>query len=518
MADDELDPAFLDLDLPAHASSSLSSLGAEFGGSSPDIGLDDSFEAQLGAGFGAAAATLGDELHFGGETLNGFEELDPARSVHLADSDNDDGDASSCDDDDSAVRTPSRQKRARIRPTPQHQSLAFELASVARPSQRERTLLSELGLEDDNNGKEAGTLDKSDVSESESEGSAGRRTARRGASASVRQRNGLARLDDDRDVSASPRRRSATNGRRAIPTSLEQDADRITLSNLREVEQAGAKRERALEQDLDTAAANLSDSTRDILDFMSRLRIHVGASSSEPPNSTTISTAATTTPPLDYRDRQSVVEDLCSAFLRSLQSSAARRTEQQQDLTVLERELARTEVGWQHALGGLDPLPHDLFDDSAVHAHVDVSSQLAVHDSNGPTRQAWPRPRTDHSTATAGASITSELASLRSTTQSLLSLLASLAEQTQVQSALASEAGRKLRALRTQLGTLKDEAAQVERSEAFVEAYEKAPRTRVQEGTEEESAAARARREVAAVQQRLDSGWITAQKILTSCA
>ncbi|GAA5957063.1 hypothetical protein JCM8115_003946 [Rhodotorula mucilaginosa] len=515
MADDELDPSFLDLDLPAHASSSLSSLGAEFGGSSLDIGLDDSFEAQLGAGFGAAAATLGDELQFGGETLNGFEELDPARSVHLADSDNDDGDASSCDDDDGAVRTPSRQKRARIRPTPQHQSLAFELASVARPSQRERTLLSELGLEDDNNGKEAGTLDKSDVSESESEGSAGRRTARRGASASVRQRNGLARLDDDRDVSASPRRRSATNGRRAIPTSLEQDADRITLSNLRDVEQ-DAERERALEQNLDTAAANLSDSTRDILDFMSRLRIHVGASSSEPPNSTTISTA-TSTLPLDYRDRQAVVEDLCSAFLRSLQSSAAQRTEQQQDLTVLERELARTEVGWQHALGGLDPLPHDLFDDSAVHDHGNGSSQLAVHDSNGPTRQAWPRPRTDHSTATAGASITSELASLRSTTQSLLSLLASLAEQTQVQSALTSDAGRKLRALRTQLGMLKDEAAQVVRSEVFVEAYENARRTRVQEGTEE-SAAARARREVEAVQQRLESGWITAQKILTSCA
>ena len=155
-----------------------------------------------------------------------------------------------------------------------------------------------------------------------------------------------------------------------------------------------------------------------------------------------------------------------------------------------------------------------MFDDYPANEHVDGSSQLAGHDSELP-RPAQPQPRTDPA-ATVGASITSELASLRSTTQSLLAILASLAEQTQVQSALTSDAGRKLRALRTQLGTLKDEASNVERSEAFVEAYEKAPRRRV-EG-KEESAAARARREVAAVQQRLDSGWTTAQKILTSCA
>lgn len=515
MADDEaLDPAFLDLDLPAHALSSLSSLGAEFGGSSLDIDpleQDDSFEAQLGAGFGAA--TLGDELQLGGEALNEFDNLDPdaaaARSVHQSRTLADDDRASSCDD--AAVRTPSRQKRARIRTEPQLQSLAFELASVARP-QRERTLLSELGLEDDDDDDDAGGSETSDVSASESEGPVGGRNAGHGERASLRRQNGLAQLDAVDPVLASPRRRSATNGRRPISTSLEEVADRLTLSNLREVEQ-DAKRERALEQDLEAAAANVSDSTREILDFMSRLRIHVGASSSEPTNSTTISNAAST-PPLDYRDRQSVVEDLCSAFLRSLQSSAARRTEQQQDMTVLERELARSDVGWQHALGGLDPLPHDVFDDYPANEHVDGSSQLAGHDSEL-ARPARPQPRTDPA-ATVGASITSELASLRSTTRSLLSILASLAEQTQVQSALTSDAGRKLRALRTQLGTLKDEASNVERSEAFVEAYEKAPRRRV-EG-KEESAAARARREVAAVQQRLDSGWITAQKILTSCA
>ena len=346
MADDELDPAFLDLDLPAHASSSLSSLGAEFGGSSLDIDpleQDDSFEAQLGAGFGAA--TLGDELHFGGDTLHEFEELDPeaaaTRSVHQSRTLADDvGNASSCDDE--AVRTPSRQKRARMRTERQHHSLAFELASVARPSQRERTLLRELGLEDDDDDDDAGGSETSDVSASESEGSAGGRTAGRGGLASLRRQNGLAELDAvDHDL-ASPRRRSAINGRRPISTSLEELADRVTLSNLGEIEQ-DAKRERALEQDLEAAAANVSDSTRDILDFMSRLRIHVGASSSEPTNSTTISNAASI-PPLDYRDRQSVVEDLCSAFLRSLQSSAARRTEQQQDMTGLERELARSDV------------------------------------------------------------------------------------------------------------------------------------------------------------------------------
>lgn len=512
MADDELDPAFLDLDLPAHASSSL---GAEFSGSSLDIDrLDDSYEAQLGAGF--RDATLGDELQFGGETLDGLEAFDPdaagARSVHLADSDDDGNGASSCDDAD-AVRTPSRQKRARIRTAPQHQSLAFELASVARPS-RERTLLSELGLEDDDD-EEVGGSDKSDISACESEGFLGGRNGGHSARTPLRRQNGLARLDDNHNVLASPRRRTATNGRRAVPSSLEEDADRF-----REVEQ-DAKRERALEQDLEAAAADLSDSTRDILEFMNRLRIHVG-SASEPTNSTTVSTVAST-PPLDYRDRQPVAEDLCSAFLRSLQSSATRQTEQQQDLTVLERELARSDVGWQHALAGLDPLPHDLFDDYPAHDPLgdhllDEAAQVAHYHDPGLARPTRTQDRAD-STATVGASITSELASLRSTTQSLLTILTSLAEQNQVQHALTSDAGRKLRALRTQLAALKDEAAHVERSELFVEAYESArhdPRTR-SEG-KEESAAAMARREVAAVQQRLESGWLTAQKILTSCA
>ncbi|GAA5987465.1 hypothetical protein JCM10908_001966 [Rhodotorula pacifica] len=515
MADDELDPAFLDLDLPTHASSSLSSLGAGFG-SSLDIDNDeDSFEAQLGAGFGSTLENEVEELRLGNGALTPLEELDAdePRSVHHFTSSSSSsrlaeayGNGRHIGSDDeagrNAFRTPSRQKRARVRTERQQQSLASELASVARP-QRERALLRELGLEDvdDDEGSthSDGETDRNSESSCEGDGSPRRMNGNR---------NHL-----ENDLLASARRPRVNGAARHSQATQE----RAAAFALREEEEA-AERERQIEQDLELAAADLTDSSGDILSFMSRLRIQL-SSSDYLETAAPLPRISSGSSPLDYRDRQSVIEDLCSTFLRSLHSSATKRAEQLHDLTLLERDVARTDAGWQGVLAGLDPLPQDLFEDRASAAiGLDdaglPSSELSNH-GDGPASPS--HPTVTSSTLNPAAAIPADLASLRTTTQSLLSLLASLAEQTQVQSALTSESGRKLRALRTQLGTLKDEVGGVERSEAFVRGYEE-KMLRMQTGDKGGSAAERARTEVEEVRRRLDSGWSRAQEILTSCA
>ncbi|GAA5864939.1 hypothetical protein JCM3774_003917 [Rhodotorula dairenensis] len=529
MADNELDPAFLDLELPAHSSTLLlsSSLGVGFGGSSLDINdrlEHDSFEAQLGAGFGTVLDDELGDLHLGPGLLGQLEQLDVdgLRSVHLSSRQGEDGASSSSSDDagPSRMRSRSKQKRARVRTERQHQSLASELASVARPVRRERALLHEFGLEDDD---ERDAIEPSDPSEDDSEGSLGRRSFADAGRRPSRRDDGLAHLPARNQVAASPRRQTARNGVFGSSASLKGELDdSALLAHHREAEQ-DVERIRAVERDLEALAAELSASSGDILAFMSRLNIHVGVSPdhtdrlSEPDNST--AAAAVAHSPFDYRDRQGVVEDLCLAFLRALHSAAAKRSEHSPGLMALEREVARTDSSWQLVLAALDPLPHDLFEDdppdnrAGKHRNIDA---VVVTDDNNLASRSPPQRSVDPSTL-ARDSATTELALLRSTTQSLLSTLASVAEQTQVQSALTSDAGRKLRALRTQLGTLRDEVGGVERSAAFVEAYE-ARQQSPAHPTGGDSAAVRARREVEEVQRRLDLGWIKAQAILTGCA
>lgn len=521
MADDELDPAFLDIDLPAHSSTSpLSSLAAGFAGSSLDIDQyeNDSFEAQLGAGFGAVLADELEELRCSPGSLGGLVDLDEdgSRRVHLAWREGDDGASSSDDAVPSRTRTQSKRTGAR-KPTERHlQSLASELASVTRPERRERTLLRELGLDDDA-GRDA--TEPSDLSEGDSDGSLARLTSANVPRRPSRRADGFARSYVRDRVAASPRRRPAKNGATEMPASLEDEIATPTMSDCRREAGDDAKRESTVE--LEAIAAELTASTGASETFMGRLRTHVGASpehtdrTSEPDISTTATAATMPHSSLDYRDRQGIIEDLCSNFLRTLQSSISQRTEQQPGLAVLEREIARTDGGWQHALARLDPLPQDLFEaETPPHRDGDdhVGATATAEHGDRDCAASSPQGQSVDLSILAGARVTSELALLRSTTDSLLSILASLAEQTQEQSALASDTGRKLRAFRTQLGTLRDEIVGVERSEAFVEAYE------ARQSSRGDTAGARARREVHEVQQRLDSGWIQAQAILTGCA
>ncbi|GAA6013772.1 hypothetical protein JCM11491_005093 [Sporobolomyces phaffii] len=149
-------------------------------------------------------------------------------------------------------------------------------------------------------------------------------------------------------------------------------------------------------------------------------------------------------------DRQPVVETLASSLVKALYSAAKNRATDARDVTEFERILNRNEPGWEAILADLEPLPLPHDDD-------DDDDDLVPSDS-------------------VPASLATEFGQLRALTETILSALASVSDVAQVQSALASEAGRKLRALRAQAVTARDELVALDHSEAFVRDFEERAR------------------------------------------
>ncbi|GAA5999774.1 uncharacterized protein JCM10292_003739 [Rhodotorula paludigena] len=521
MADDELDPAFLDFDSPAHGSSSL---GAGFGSSLDNDDDDLAFgssahdELELGSGFGSA---LGAEL----DRPNELAELEGAH--------------------DSPVHEPATPARRRGNGSTMSEagagaqlSLAAELASAARP-ERHRDLLNELGLggSDDDDGAQDGEEYSDD--EAGSTGMLG--------SGFGQANGGLgARAGAVDPFSASPRRAPSRQIRTrpssaSLAHSMHPSRGGVPSSD---DEEAEVRTQEQVEAALREATASLDDSVQTITAFLAHLRHHVTAeinssahTSSTPATSLPVPNgfphpSSSASPPLDYTDRQPVVESISSTLVRRLHDLAKQRESQLRELTEVERVFARNEGGWRAVLADLDPLDFDDDEspidgvESARKGANGVGSQLPpdapIPASPLPTSDfppAAPRPRRA-SPSTALTVAQSSLSSLRSETASLLSSLSSIADLTQVQSALASDAGRKLRALKTQATALRDELAALERSEEFVRAYEEKEeppvfaQARAGGSRAEGPHAARARREVDVVRQTLDEGWKRAQSIL----
>ncbi|BGO92569.1 hypothetical protein NBRC10512_000491 [Rhodotorula toruloides] len=500
MADDELDPAFLDLDSHAHALDSLDSLGPGFGSSLDP--LDD----ELGDGFGRA---LGNELDALDGVEDGRNDLDGAgRSRHssrtastleLVEDDED-------EDGGSRFSTPQR-RRQRAPNAPQ--SLAFELASAARP-QRHRDLMKELGLDDeDGQGLEGSSSDDEGGASSEMD----EREARQGPSSSASPSATAS------DPFASPRR-PQSRLHFDTPASSAPNSSNMsrtgTLDGNDEVEEDNLAKEAEIDAALEEASASLTDSIAAATSFLDHLRQHTTSSETQPSTAATPSSLSSapsgTAPPVDYTDRQPRVESLAQSVLRNVVDLAQQREAQVRELTEAERVFARTDAGWKAVLADLEPLDLEEEDPSTTHgSEADSAATLPNGDqledgtrSDQPSHLA-PLP------PSLSAQALSELASLRTLTASLLSALSSLSDITQMQSALASDAGRKLRALKAQVGGVKDDLLAIERSEAFVQAFEK------REGTERCGGrySARARGELVEVERRLDEGWRKAQEILT---
>ncbi|BGP56368.1 hypothetical protein JCM8202_000356 [Rhodotorula sphaerocarpa] len=523
MSDDELDPAFADLDLPAPGGSSLASFAGDFGSSLDADDDDDKHgDSALYEAHGDtldAALDSDDELgsrrslgqRLGGEDL---EDLGYPRCVHtdhsggrnFADSPYDD-ERSSDDELGSAFRTPSRQQRARGRAERQQQSLASELASVGRP-RREQNLLRELGL-DDGDGSLAEELDSGGHNSAASGSDASDRGDEAGASRRPRP-------SSDRNT-VSPTRKSRNSSRILVSSSVHLNAGPPDEEQNSVAEEQEVEKEHSIERNVASAAQELSHSASDIDAFLKRLRDHSAsfdpASNLDPSTARNPPGADPSRPQADAaraRDRQTVVEDLAATLLRSLQSSATRRVDEVREMTGLERDLGRA---GPLALAQVDAMPLGPLNTGDVAQDTTASS---TEDDAARAATEAPAP----STSSALSNATAELSQLRETTQSLLSLLASLAEQSQVQSALSSDAGRKLRALRTQLATLKDEHDNLRRSEDFVRHYE----ARYQAGREGDAArdrgasSAQVRADVEEIRDRLEGGWRRAREMLVISA
>ncbi|GAA5962425.1 hypothetical protein JCM21900_003781, partial [Sporobolomyces salmonicolor] len=116
--------------------------------------------------------------------------------------------------------------------------------------------------------------------------------------------------------------------------------------------------------------------------------------------------------------------------------------------------------------------------------------------------------------ASLSTSTSHELTDLRRLTSSLLSALSSISDVAQVQSALTSESGRKLRALRQQVVAVREDLTSLERSEAFVREYEAGVAREGGPGKGKGRYAERARREMEGAQKELEDGWRRAQRVL----
>ena len=538
--DDELDPAFLDLDLPSpHASTS--SLGAGFGstldhddldsldshGHTHALDLDLDLELDLGTDYDGAGLPA---------SLDGLPDPHSPPSTpprrrgcsKLAVA----GAAGAADGGGGGL------------------SLADELASAARP-QRQRDLMRELGLGSDSGEEEyedeerttgASSRDgysSGDEGEMRNGGDALGAGFGRAAGAIVADPFGGSPKRCASSLGRSPRARPSTSSLTSYtlggstPDDLDAEADEAAQQD--EVDAALREAEMSLEQSMQATSA-----------FLAHLRQHVTAevdphaalnassSAAAADDEPLAPSTALPAPPLDYTDRQPVVEAHASTLVRRLYELAKQRESQLRELGEMERVLGRTEPGWRAALAELEPLEfsddeaEDEGDERGETSGVEEDPPAAPKPSaNGerptsplplaldaPSPAPPPRSRPPPASSLALSRAHADLSSLRSLTTSLLSALSSISDITQVQSALASDAGRKLRALKAQAGTLRDELGAVERSEAFVEAFEGRAAAEGRGALGKGRAAESARREVEGVRETLEEGWRRAQSLL----
>ncbi|GAA6040256.1 hypothetical protein JCM8097_009386 [Rhodosporidiobolus ruineniae] len=558
---DDLDPAFLDLDLPSSSAHhpSLDSLGAGFGTALDndldldlhhhDHGLD---ELELGGGFGSALQ--GELGEFGEEDGGGAGTANTHGSLNFHDQ------LASSNGSGSEYKTPRRRKGSGASSLALGGqgaggggglSLAAELASASGPpGGRTRDLMRELGIEED--GDEEDEEDERDeASEEEDEEERLERQLFASHSGGGAATHGV----DDPFAAAGARRSSGTASPRRPGSRLLRTKPSTASFNPSRADSPDEDVEQGMSQEeldaaLAEAAAAIEDSVGSTGAFLAHLRQHVTVEVDPsstvaapppppPPASTTLEVPAPSAlstslnrsashssspapePPLEsYTDRQPLLEALSSSLLKQLYAAAAVREAQTRELTELERLAARTEPGWRAVLGGLEPL--ELSEDEEEQEDAEGRGAEGAPDGQLPPDAALPAspfldapsspppPPPPSQPSPAASAPHLSLLDLRHTTSSLLSALSSLSEHTQVSSALSSDAARKLRALRQQVAGVQGEVEERGRAEAFVAAYEAREEERGGRGTYAE----RARREVEGARRALEEGWSRAQSVL----
>ncbi|GAA5827428.1 hypothetical protein JCM11251_003810 [Rhodosporidiobolus azoricus] len=551
---DELDPLFLDLDVSSHSNGLGDSLGAGFGNQLDEFDNDhrSSFDSgtspqlDLVSGFGNAL----------GAELNGLNELaeEEGKKLRHSSTHGSVGGLSDRGSADDGHATPRRRNGSGSNRGGSRISLADELASASGPpGGRTRDLMRELGIEE---GEEDELEDDGEEGESEEEEDPEEQLERR--------LFGGSRVEEEKSedqflgASASPARRPGSRLRttQSIPSfAVEGDADET------EEEPALGISQEELDAVFQEAAEALESSIATTGTFLSHLRQHVtgevdpSSSSSAPPppslqhsSSTTHltgalqrptpSASASPDPPIDYTDHQPLVESLASSLLKRLYDVASQREAQARELTEIERVFARSEGGWQAVLAGLEPLRlEDETEEEDAERREEADDAEHLSRSNGalpidtaypdsplgspssahpPSTSAPPLPPLPNLTLSPADALLPPLTSLRTLTTTLLSALSTISDTSSVQSALSSEVGRKLRAVKGLVGSLREEGELREKAEEFVRVYE---RERERDSREKgargrESCAEQARREVEAAKALLEDGWRKAQSML----
>ena len=464
---DELDPDFAPRHHPLN-----DDLGSSFGSSDhfdDDDDVDDDGEVDP---YARSLDQLGDGFGMGGMGSS-LAELDGG-------SEGDDTFGSSWGNpvvQGSSPEQPHRTPRRRTASEASRNSLAFELASASKPGQGgSRDLLRELGIEEEDEGKDDHGGRQEDYSEDDED-----RFARRSAGYGA---EGLGTPTPARRGSLQPPPSQSQHSPPTTPSMqrrlLSSHGSSASLANGYHQTTEADDEAKAAEAEVAhaTVAAEMASSLATTSSFLATLRSHTTAP--EQPTASALAgaragSAVRATPagrsPADAPlDRQPVVEGLAGGVIKTMYELVREREQQTRELADFERQVSRQDPAWQAALGQVDDFDED--DDSD---HQRPKSSTSEPGSPTLEPSASP-PQNGHASPALNpaSSAVLSISDLRATTDSLLATLAALHESSQVSLAAGSESARKLRALRGQAQAVQDELVALVRSEERVAEYERA--------------------------------------------
>ncbi|SGZ26480.1 BQ5605_C024g09923 [Microbotryum silenes-dioicae] len=535
-----LDPAFDDDEHPLRHEHQLQ--GDAYGEHDPDQSFDeldvdgfgghfshhDALGDQLGPGFGSMLDTLGDGDD--GLLVERFDDDDRDRSYVEDDDDELERISTTTPGDPAASpsrrsrsmnhhRTPSRSHANGIVQDDGHLSLAFELASAQSPARapHDRDLMRQLGFDEEDQvgddhepNEDAQSHDRSFDDQDEHHGAL------------------QAEVEDvlPRSTSNSPEHpsspsRQSTLGRRSIISRSNNHMSRASIASFATMLDAQPDPV-DLEAVLAEASEQVNESNLIVTSFLNHLKRH---------------TTNEVTPEHEddkedfWIDRQPVIEVLANTLLRSLHERTKTCQSQWRELAEIERALAKNDVGWQATLGRLDDIlwtsDEEEEEEDEGQEEGDCSEErkqdgaltsipptIPGSEPNDPTplpppHRAKHRPPQISPTTTA----VEELTTLRNVTASLTDSLSSVHEMTQVNHAAAGDTSRKLRALRAQATTLRDELNAWERAEEFV-AHREEEKTNGGSLSWRENIASLAREEMREAETLLNEAWDKATSML----
>ncbi|GAA5907096.1 uncharacterized protein JCM6883_006137 [Sporobolomyces salmoneus] len=349
-------------------------------------------------------------------------------------------------------------------------SLAFELASASESTGRNSNLLREMGLAEE----------EEEAEESEEQGRFYEHTIGRSRDSTREKRSTRSDKQNEEEEENEILSRSGQIGR------LEKE-EVSTASTI-----DSSFDEAAIEATFNEITTSLQATISEIQTSLLHLHDNLHSNASHPLRSSSLYNHSPSDHTSTFVDRQPLIETLASSLVKSLYAATKTRETQVRAMSEYERLFTRTEAGWESILSELEPIEDDELLSTGPPRIDDVDSPHSTTRSSLQDERSNDDPQPSTSLALAenlnlvdissnheplreiqrAGFVSEDLQQLRAFTSNILNAFASANDVVQVQSALASESGRKLRALRTQVATIRDEIVQLEESESFVLEYE----------------------------------------------